>query len=122
MAEVFDFAELRRYREKIVVAVAGAVMATFYADPDEPIVPAFDLMELADELRITSRDWIDTDYRETCLIIAIKHRGLTLIPQKEARQFDPAAHHADAVAWARNLLDRTQPGFSKRLFAEWGRQ
>jgi hypothetical protein len=120
---VFDFTELRRYREKIVVAVAGAVQSTFYEDhADAPLVPAFDLMELANEFRTAGADWIETDYRATCLIVAMKKRGVQRIPKREARRFDPAAHHADTVAWARDLLDQTQPGLARRIFAEWGRQ
>lgn len=114
MSDIIDFSALRLHRQKILIAVAGSVHATFYPTGGAPIVPAFDLIGLLDELK-RGPGWPEADYRTTVFWLAAKHGGQT------PADFDPEPHHAAAAQWARELLAQTQPNLITRIFSG-GRQ
>ncbi|MGO9430692.1 hypothetical protein [Rhodoblastus sp.] len=112
---IIDIAEQRLPREKFAIALAGAIHESFHADPDDPTPIQFVLEEIAEEFLGFSEAQIDTEYRENVAWIVGRQRGLLYIPAKFADQIDIAAHHREAIDWARDLLDHTERNFGVRL-------
>jgi hypothetical protein len=114
MSKIVSLNELRRRRECFVIAPAGTVHETLYADPEDPEPVEFALAPLADEIWSLGDAAIMREYR--CGVAKWATEPGEFIDLK----IDPEPHHAGALKWAHELLERTQTNFGINIFGGQG--
>ncbi len=94
---VLNLAAERLRRERFIIALAGAIHESL-----DDASPAFDVIELADEIRRLPDHEIEHYYQAVLSWIATAPGGLI-------GAYSPALdkHHAEALAWARTVIAAT---------------
>lgn len=103
---VINLSAERLRRERFVIALAGAIHETVFADPEDPAPLAFDIAELAGELRRLPAAEIEHDYRAVLAWIAA---GAGSLPDPHSHGL--VDHHAEALAWANRVISATRSEF-----------
>jgi hypothetical protein len=106
MSKIIDLTAEKRRRERLTIALAGAVYATMYGPPDDPAPTTVDLAALRAEAETWGEASIDDDYRAT-ISLRMKASGALSLPHT----FDPETYHHDVLRWASDFLQRTKDNF-----------
>jgi hypothetical protein len=105
-SNIINLIEESRRRQRLTIALAGAVYATMYGPPDDPAPMTVDLTALKAEAENWDQASIDDEYRAT-IALRMKASGAPSLPHT----FDPEPYHHDVLRWASDFLQRTKDNF-----------